>query len=73
MQTRSWIFVTACTLLFTGFVLSQAGWFSKESCPASRRSVPHVAATTQDLFASEAGARYHSGQPRHWKYLMLHH
>jgi hypothetical protein len=72
MHIRSWLFVTACTLLLTGFTLSRAGWLGDKSAPSGRRAA-RAHATTQDLFASESGCRFRSCEPRHWKYLMLKH
>jgi hypothetical protein len=75
MHIRSWIFVTVSTLFLTGFVLSRAGWLSDQTAsPSARRALPsHVHATSHDLFASEAGCRFRSCEPRHWKYWVLKH
>ena len=72
MRIRSWLFVTVGTLLLTGFTLGRAGWFGDRAAPSSRR-VAHLHATTQDLFASDTGCRFRSGEARHWKYFLLKH
>jgi hypothetical protein len=69
MHIRSWLFVTACTLLVTGFTLSRTGWLGERT--SAVRRIAHVHATAQDLFASDSGCRYRTGEPRHWKYLLL--
>ena len=70
MRIRSWLFVTVCTVLLTGFTVSRAGWLGERSSASGRRLV-RVHATAQDLFASESGARFRSGEARHWKYFLL--
>ena len=72
MRIRSWLFVTACTLLLTGFTVSHAGWLGQKYAATGRHLV-RVRATAQDLFASESGCRFRTGEVRHWKYLMLKH
>jgi hypothetical protein len=71
MHFRSWLFITVATLLLTGFVVCRAGWFTRPS--PSRHVVARLHASAQDLFASESGARFRTGEARHWKYLLLKH
>jgi hypothetical protein len=74
MHLRSWVFVTASTLLLTAFVIGRSGWLTdRTAAPAARHAAARVHASAQDLFASESGNRFRSGEPRHWKYLMLRH
>jgi hypothetical protein len=73
MHFRSWLFLTAMTLLLTGFAVSRAGWLDERTSAPNHRGVARVHASAQDLFASESGSRFRTGEPRHWKYLMLKH
>jgi hypothetical protein len=73
MHFRSWLVLTSITLLITGFAVSRTGWLNAEQANCNRHSVARAHASVQDLFASESGSRFRTGEPRHWKYLMLKH
>ena len=73
MHFRSWLFLTALTLLLTGFAIHRAGWLTEREPASGRRLMARLHGSAQDLFASEAGSRYRTGESRHWKYLLLKH
>ena len=60
------------SVLFTGFVLNRAGWFSPHGSTASSRRLELRAQTKlQESSLSQASMRWRQCQPTHWRYLML--
>jgi hypothetical protein len=65
--------VTLLTVAFTGFLLPVSGWFSsRESArPVSRIAEVRTQARERDL-AGDGAWRHRTGQPTHWRALVLH-
>lgn len=65
--------VTLLTVAFTGFLLPVSGWFSSHETAksVSRFANVRAEARSHDL-SSEAARRHRTGQPNHWRALVLH-
>jgi len=65
--------VTLLTVAFTAFLLPASGWFSsRESArPTSRIAEARTSARDHDL-SSDAVWRHRTGQPNHWRALVMH-
>ncbi len=72
MRKLGWFSITLLTLLVSAGLLQQAGWFSGKNAGARKAEARrHVLA--QDLLSSEAAYRHRTGQPTHWRGLVMHH
>ena len=65
--------VTFCTLLLTGTLLNQAGWFAGKGTdrPAPRKTETRVQAQAHDSLNTEAAWRFRRCQPSHWRAMVL--
>lgn len=58
--------LTAFVLIATGYSLYAGGWLQS---PSAGRVTPQL--ETLDRFASEAALHHRSGQPRHWRAMLM--
>jgi|GEM_PF-3146942 len=61
--------VTLLTVAFTGFLLPVSGWFSSRE---TARPVSRIAEVRERDLSTAAAWRHRSGQPAHWRALVMH-
>ncbi len=67
MKRWSLYVITAATILLTGFVMQQAGWFGQ---PA-HASGTNVRTASRESLSSEVALRHARCQPHHWRDCLL--
>ena len=67
------VLVSALTVLLTVTILPHTGWLSARSSHPVTRSERARASESDDPLLSEAGWRWRSGQPTHWRACVLQH
>jgi hypothetical protein len=71
MRLRSTLVLTVVTVVVATFILSRLYRPTTAEASQVERPISKTQATTADLFASQPGQRYRSGEARHWIYLVL--
>jgi hypothetical protein len=73
MKRRRFILTTLVSVLLTGgVVIRPTGSGLRLQSPTHSQAQARASATSEDLFSSAAGRRWLSGQPAHWRVLLLH-
>jgi hypothetical protein len=71
MRRRGWTLSTLTLAMLSAGLAFQGGfWFAQAGLPSAAGQNPTQARST---VAEEPGLNWRQGQPRHWRYLMLHH
>ena len=73
MKRRKFLFTSlSLILLSVGVIARHGGSGLRSHSVLSSRTRAQQSATTEELFSSVAGQRWLSGQPGHWRALLLH-
>ena len=71
MKQGNLLLSTLLSLFLTGFVLTHSAWLPHTSRSPLRRGEPHLHARANDPLMSDAGRRWRTCQPNHWRGYML--